>query len=238
MSPHSALSIQQSAFLFDAVGTLIHPEPSVAAAYHAAGLRHGSRLALDEVDRRFRHAFAAEEALDAASGSLRTDEARELRRWRSIVGAVFSEVPTAAHDELFQDLWDHFARPSSWRAFDDAAPTLEALIGRGATIAVGSNFDARLALIVAELLPIVPVSNVFASSTLGFRKPAPEFFAACLARLGLQKPDELLMVGDDADNDFFGPRRLGYPALLLVRRDRRTDVPARIRSLLDLVEST
>jgi putative hydrolase of the HAD superfamily len=228
----------QSVFLFDAVGTLIHPEPSVAAAYHVAGLRRGSRLTLDEVDRRFCRAFAAEEALDAASGSLRTDEARELRRWRSIVAAVFDDVPAAAHAELFQDLWDHFARPSAWRAFDDAAATLEALIGRGATIAVGSNFDVRLAPIVAELLPIVPSANVFASSTLGFRKPAPEFFAACLAKLGLREPGELLIVGDDADNDFFGPRKLGYPALLLDRRARRNDVPARITSLSDLVEST
>jgi putative hydrolase of the HAD superfamily len=230
-----------SAFLFDAVGTLIHPEPSVAVAYHAAGLRHGSRLALEEADRGFRLAFAAEEALDAASGSLRTDEARELRRWRSIVAAVFDDVSAAAHEELFQDLWDHFARPTSWRAFDDAAPTLEALIGRGATIAVGSNFDARLAPIIAELLPMVPAANVFASSTFGHRKPAPEFFAACLAKLGLQEPGELLIVGDDADNDFFGPRRLGHPALLLDRRARRTDVTDvtdRISSLADLVEST
>ena len=228
----------QSVFLFDAVGTLIHPEPSVAAAYRAAGLRHGSRLALEDVDRRFRRAFAAEEALDAASGSLRTDEARELRRWRSIVAAVFDDVPAAAHEELFQDLWDHFARPSSWQAFDDAVPTLEALIGRGATIAVGSNFDARLAPIVAELLPIVPSANVFASSTLGFRKPAPEFFAACLAKLDLREPGELLIVGDDADNDFFGPRKLGYPALLLDRRDRHNEVTDRISSLADLFEST
>ncbi|MBN8625209.1 MAG: HAD family hydrolase [Planctomycetes bacterium] len=228
----------QSVFLFDAVGTLIHPEPSVAVAYHAAGLRHGSCLAIDEVDRRFRRAFAAEEALDAASGSLRTDEARELRRWRSIVAAVFDDVPTAAHEELFQDLWDHFARPTSWRAFDDAAATLEALQRRGATIAVGSNFDARLAPIVAELLPMVPPANVFASSTLGYRKPAPEFFAACLAKLDLREPGELLIVGDDADNDFFGPRKLGYPALLLDRRDRHNEVTDRISSLADLFEST
>ncbi|MBL9083431.1 MAG: HAD hydrolase-like protein, partial [Planctomycetales bacterium] len=70
------------------------------------------------------------------------------------------------------------------------------------------------------------------------RKPAPEFFAACLAKLDLREPGELLIVGDDADNDFFGPRKLGYPALLLDRRDRHNEVTDRISSLADLFEST
>ncbi|MGC3966669.1 MAG: HAD family hydrolase [Pirellulales bacterium] len=234
----SAFNTRHTAFLFDAVGTLIHPEPSVAAAYHAAGLRHGSRLALDEVDRRFRRAFAAEEALDAATGGLRTDEARERRRWQAIVAVTFDDVSAERQAGLFAELWEHFARPSSWRAFDDAPIVIDALLRGGAVVAVGSNFDARLRPIVAELLPKVPADNVFASSLVGYRKPAAEFFDACLARLGLASREQLLIVGDDAENDFFGPRKLGYPALLLDRRDRATDVTERITSLTELVEST
>ena len=224
-----------SAVLFDAVGTLIHPEPSVAAAYHAAGLRHGSKLGLDEVNARFRAAFAAEEAIDAVSGMLRTDEARELRRWRAIVSTTLSDVPAERHDRLFDDLWQHFARPSSWRAFDDAVPTIERLQAQGIVVAVGSNFDERLLPIVAELLPSIPAEWVFASSLVGRRKPSAEFFEHCLTRLGLADRRQLLIVGDDADNDVLGPRALGFSALFLDRRNRTPDLAPRIVSLHELL---
>ncbi|MBA4019303.1 MAG: haloacid dehalogenase [Pirellula sp.] len=223
-----------AAVLFDAVGTLIHPEPSVADAYHTAGLRHGSRLTRDEVHERFQAVFAAEEALDAASGMLRTDEARELRRWRTIVSTTFLDVPADRHEALFQDLWRHFARPSSWRAFDDAVPTIERLQADGVIVAVGSNFDERLLPIVAELLPSISADAVFASSRLGYRKPAAEFFERCITRLGLATRNQLLIVGDDADNDALGPRKLGFSTLFLDRRNRTPDLTPRITTLNDL----
>lgn len=231
----SAVRSPHSAVLFDAVGTLIHPEPSVAAVYHAAGLRHGSRLGLEEVNERFRAAFAAEEALDAASGILRTDEARELRRWRAIVSTTFDDVPSQRQERLFDDLWRHFAQPSSWRAFDDAGATVERMQTQGIVVAVGSNFDERLLPIVAELLPSIPADRVFASSQVGRRKPAMEFFEHCLARLGLAEHRQLLIVGDDADNDFLGPRTLGFTALFLDRRNRAPDLAPRITSLHELL---
>ena len=41
------------AIFFDAVGTLIFPQPTAAAIYAEVGRRHGSRLAIDEIrDRR------------------------------------------------------------------------------------------------------------------------------------------------------------------------------------------
>ena len=230
VAPHSAV-------LFDAVGTLIHPEPSVAAAYHAAGLRHGSQLGLDEVHERFRAAFAAEEAFDAASGKLRTDEARELRRWRTIVSTTFGDVPSERHGGLFDDLWQQFAQPSSWRAFDDAPPTVELLQSQGVVVAIGSNFDERLLPIIAELLPSVPIDRVFPSSLVGYRKPAAEFFEHCLTRLGLTNRNQLLIVGDDADNDFFGPRKLDFPAIFLDRRNRTPDLVPRIATLHELLTS-
>src|SRR5690606_20106058 len=49
------------AVAFDAVGTLIHPDPPVAAIYEEISRRHGSRLTRDDVARRFRDAFAIAE---------------------------------------------------------------------------------------------------------------------------------------------------------------------------------
>ena len=41
------------AVVFDAVGTLIHPNPPAAAVYYEVGRRHGSRLTQDVVARNF-----------------------------------------------------------------------------------------------------------------------------------------------------------------------------------------
>ena len=99
------------AVFFDAVGTLIVPDPPAPEAYAAVGRRHGSRLAVATVADRFRAAFRREEESDRAAG-WRTDDRREGRRWRSIVAAVLDDVPDA--EACFRELWDHFARPAAW----------------------------------------------------------------------------------------------------------------------------
>src|SRR5438132_815361 len=71
------------AVFFDAVGTLIHPDPPAPAVYAEAARRFGSRLDLPAVTTRFRAAFRRQEEIDHAGG-LRTDEAREVARWRAI----------------------------------------------------------------------------------------------------------------------------------------------------------
>ena len=75
------------AVVFDAVGTLIHPDPPAAEVYAAAGQRFGSRHAADAIRTRFRAAFAREEAVDHAAGH-RTDDAREIRRWQAVVTGI------------------------------------------------------------------------------------------------------------------------------------------------------
>src|SRR5207249_1370969 len=88
------------AVVFDAVGTLIHPDPPAAEVYAAAGQRFGSRHAADAIRTRFRAAFAREEAVDHAAGH-RTDDAREIRRWQAIVATVLDDV--AVGDDLAND---------------------------------------------------------------------------------------------------------------------------------------
>src|SRR5688572_9226412 len=101
MTPFDLTGIR--AVLFDAVGTVIYPDPPVAVAYACAGERFGVGIEPDEVRRRFAAAFARQEALDGESGAWRTSEARERERWRSIVAEVF---PTSADGEaLFAALW-------------------------------------------------------------------------------------------------------------------------------------
>src|SRR5262245_37312432 len=95
--------------LFDAVGTLIFPDPPVAEAYFAAAARFGSQLSLAEIQKRF--PIALEKGF---AGRRETNESLELRRWRSIVGEVLSDIPVHV-DAVFEQLWQHFAEARHWR---------------------------------------------------------------------------------------------------------------------------
>jgi len=190
------------AVVFDVVHTLVEPSPPVAVAYHEAGRRHGLDLDPAVIEPRFRSAWQRQEARDAAaSPPFATSRSREADRWRQIVADVFDDAP--ACEAIFADLWEHFARPTAWRA----VPARQA----------ASNFDERLQAIAATVEPLTLADHVFASSELGWRKPAAEFFRAVEERLGL-RPAELVLVGDDPDLDIAAARRAGWHARFVGER--------------------
>ena len=76
-----------SAIFFDAVGTLLHPEPAVPSVYAALGERFGSRLTGPALLERFRNSFHIEDIHDRTMG-YRTSEEREIQRWQRIVAAL------------------------------------------------------------------------------------------------------------------------------------------------------
>jgi putative hydrolase of the HAD superfamily len=205
------------AVLFDAVGTLLRPDPPVVEVYQAAGRRFGCDLAREEVAARFRQAFAQQEKLDAEDGRCRTSEPRERERWRTIVGEVFPLADDA--EGLFAALWDHFADPRHWSLLPDVAVCWRELEARGLILGVASNFDARLTAICHGLPPLNACLHVFVSSRLGFRKPGQGFFRAIETALCL-RPDEIVLVGDDLENDYIAARKAGWQAVFLNRREQ------------------
>lgn len=219
-----------AAVLFDAVGTLIEPDPPVAVAYESAARPLGSSLSVDEILRRFRAAFARQERLDATQFGGRTDEPRERRRWQTIVAEVFDDV--ADGEALFAALWRHFAEPESWRLCPGAADCWQELAARGLTLGVASNFDGRLESVCAGLEPLAGCRQLFISSRLGVRKPDPAFFAAIEAKLQIA-PGRLLLVGDDLTNDYQAARAAGWQSVL-VDPHASCDVECGIRSLAEL----
>jgi putative hydrolase of the HAD superfamily len=220
--------------VFDAVGTLIKPDPSVAAAYTAAAGRQGLKLEPEEVRARFQIHFQSDD-VHAEQGVLSTDEATERRRWRQIVSGVLPDLPDL--DLAFDELWDHFSRPASWRCFPDVVPALRALKEIGVLLCVGSNFDGRLRGVVRGLPELAPwLDSLVISSEVGYRKPHPAFFQAACTHLGLP-PERVLCVGDDVENDVRGAIRAGLSALLLDRgAERPTDLP-HVATLTALVQS-
>jgi putative hydrolase of the HAD superfamily len=220
--------------VFDAVGTLIKPNPSVADAYTAAARRQGVDLGREEVRARFQVHFQSDE-VHAEQGVLSTDEATERRRWRRIVAGVLPELPDP--DRAFDELWEHFGDPASWWCFPDVVPAMRALHEMGVSLCVGSNFDGRLRGVVQGLPELAPwVDSLVISSEVGYRKPHPSFFRAACDHLGLP-PERVLCVGDDVENDVRGAIRAGLAGLLLDRdAERPADLP-HVANLTALVQS-
>jgi len=212
------------AVLFDAVGTLIYPEPPVAVVYADVGRRHGVSFAPDEIAVRFH------EALRKHAPAHRTSESTEHRRWSRVVAEVFVEMRDTS--ALFDELWRHFADHRHWRVYDDVPEAWRELEGRGLILGIASNFDDRLRAIVARLPPLHAARELHVSSRLGFAKPHPGFFQAIAESLQLH-PGQLLLVGDDRNLDFHAARRVGWHSLLL-RRDKVSEGVETIGSLREV----
>src|SRR5438128_2425797 len=113
---------------FDAGGTLLLPNPSVGETYETVGRRFGSRRTADELTDRFRSAFRRQVTLDAAAG-WRTNDERELARWRAIVAEALDDVTDA--EQCFETLYSHFARPEAWQCPPETGAVLRELSTRG-----------------------------------------------------------------------------------------------------------
>lgn len=204
------------AAVFDVVGTLVEPAPSVAAAYKAAAARHGVVADLKELETLFAAAWKRQERIDSQTvPAYETSRQRERQRWRTIVQEVFADRCDAATvSRIFDDLWEHFGLPSAWTPTRQGPRMVQAALDAGLEVVLASNFDERLYDVASVLTPLSLASRVFPSSEIGWRKPAVEFFRAVEMRLGLE-PAELVMFGDNPELDVAAARAAGWHAVLL-----------------------
>lgn len=235
-STEFAISPEIRWIVFDAVGTLIRPNPSVAVAYQMIGARHGSRVTADETGDRFRLAFEQSENDSFPGGPPKgapwlTGHDIEVARWRWIVRQVLFDVNDLV--KCFDELWDHFSRPASWSCFDDVKASLESLSAAGYRLAIASNFDSRLHSVCDGRVELNRIERRFVSSEIGFRKPAAGFFQSVIDTCGVPA-SQILMVGDDAEHDVAGPEASGMNAILIDRDSTLSNVRS-IRTLEKLV---
>ncbi|MBC7821390.1 MAG: HAD-IIIA family hydrolase, partial [Planctomycetaceae bacterium] len=210
----------------DAVGTLIFAEPSVSIAYTEVGRRHGSRKSAEQVKSQFAGAMHRADELSVARFGEpgRTNEEHERDFWQQVVRDVLPDVrePNAC----FVELLEYFARPESWRCFDDVGRTLSSLEQRGYRVLIASNFDARLDRVCDGLPELRDVRCRVISSLVGYRKTHPGFYAAVAQAAGCDA-SEVLMVGDDLVNDVESARVAGLAAVHLRREFESPSPPLR-----------
>lgn len=220
-----AISSATRAVLFDAVGTLIYPDPPVAEVYHRAGQKLGSKRTPDEIAQRFRAAIKKHHQGGA------TSEEQERARWARIVYDVMDDLDDPDR-RLLNELWRHFGSAANWRLYDDVAPVWRELTRQGYLLGIASNFDGRLRTICRGHPPLDGCEHLLVSSEVGFPKPTPRFYRRVEEQLGLW-PEQILLIGDDYDADVAGLQSAGWKTMWL-RRDEMQSWPAWVRSLWEI----
>jgi putative hydrolase of the HAD superfamily len=216
------------AILFDAVGTLFYLTGTVGEHYALVGREVGLDLDARALDRAFLAAFARM-PLRAPGDGPREDDDKGW--WRQLVELVFRDaapnVSELDRDNFFEIAYEHFAEAGVWQLYPEVLEVLERLRARF-TLAVVSNFDGRLRMILEQIGISTFFSFVFVSSEVGVDKPHPEIFRRALRFINLQ-PQEVLHVGDDPERDWAAA---GAAGLLVFHLDRSSNS---LRDLLPAV---
>ena len=204
------------AILFDAAGTLFYLTKTVGDHYAYVGREVGLDLDAQQLERAFHAAWQQMPRRPATDGPRENDD---KGWWRELVDRMFDQVARSLsefdRDNFFEIAYEHFAEAGVWKLYPEVVDVLEQLRERF-QLAVISNFDGRLRLILRNLGISKYFAHVFISSELGADKPDSEIFRRAIAMMHLNA-DQVLHVGDDPERDWKAAAAAG---LLVFRLDR------------------
>jgi putative hydrolase of the HAD superfamily len=205
------------AIFFDAAGTLIHLPQSVGHHYAFVGERVGLQLDPAALDRAFASCWKQMPLRPAIDGP-RPDDDKAW--WRELVNCVLDRVaPNLSEldrDAYFEAVYGHFAEAGVWDMYPEVNEVLANLHGRF-ELAIVSNFDGRLRMILDHLGLSKYFGHIFLSSELGADKPDPEIYRRAL-RLSGARPNKTLHVGDDPERDWNAATAAGLSVFQLDRQ--------------------
>ena len=204
------------AIFFDAVGTLFHLKGMVGDHYALVGNEVGLKLDARQLDDAFYSAWKKMPRRAAINGPRQNDD---KDWWRELVDLVLDQVAPSLseldRDNFFEIAYEHFAESDVWELYPEVPAVLEQLQPRF-QLAVISNFDGRLRLILQHLGISKFFAHIFISSEIGADKPDPEIFRRALKLIDL-KANEVLHVGDDPERDWEAASTAGWSIFQLDR---------------------
>lgn len=223
-----ALEPKPKAILFDVYGTLVCPR--------AGDLDEQAKLASGEesfIATAERFGFSEEMGLkwhewffEAIKAEHKEQERKGIVPAEVLVDRIWAEMiaraggdPTVSPPRMLAAYRELMANPV--RPFSGAAETLAKLKRKGIMLGLASNSQFYTLPILGKVLDIKPeeffdAELTFLSFRLGFSKPSPYFFRLIRTRalyLGL-RPEEVLVVGNDCENDVLPATAHGLQALL------------------------
>jgi putative hydrolase of the HAD superfamily len=204
------------AIFFDAAGTLFHLPLGVGYHYALVGKGIGLKLDATQLDRAFVKAWNSMPKRAPIDGPRENDD---KDWWHDLVDLVLGQVAPSLseldRDNFFEIAYEHFAEAGVWELYPEVVDVLEKLQPQF-QLAVISNFDGRLRMILEQLGISKFFRHVFVSSELGADKPDSLIFRCALKFIDLE-PEQVLHVGDDPERDWKSATAAG---LSIFRLDR------------------
>jgi putative hydrolase of the HAD superfamily len=204
------------AIFFDAVDTLFYLSKSVGEHYAFVAGKIGLKMDARALDRAFFASWKKMPARAAIDGPRENDD---KDWWRELVGLVLNNVAPSVsaldRDNFFEVAYEHFAEAGVWEAYPEVTDVLEKLHSNY-QLAVVSNFDGRLRMILEHLGISKFFKHVFVSSEIGADKPDPEIFRRALRFAGFSST-EVLHAGDDPKRDWEAAAAAGLSIFKLER---------------------
>lgn len=203
------------AVLFDAFGTLVHPEPGwESLRAECLAIVHGTWTGAAVPLARFLEAYERSRAAQHAAVG---DTLREFDFSERFASAILScgapRAEALAWGRLAAEKYHRFQQ-ALVHPYDQPARVLERLRAEGYRLAVVSNFGHAGVLRDAfGRLGLLPHFEAFVvSADVGYLKPHRAVFDAALDALGVGAQDAV-MVGNDLECDVLGARRAGIKAV-------------------------
>ncbi len=222
-SPLEKVKAQADVIFLDAAGTLITLAEPVGRHYDRIARLHGLEVDETLIETAFRTEWSSRTFREPSSSG-RPDDDKFW--WKSLALRTLhrsSFVPDKFDGNAwFEDLYEHFSQPGVWVLYDDAERCLERMQDK-VRLAVISNFDRRLRVILEQLGIIRFFEHLFISSEIGCEKPHIRIFQSAVETMNAD-PAKCLHVGDDARADGEGARAAGLQSLVLSRPKVTLDV--------------
>ncbi len=209
---------------FDAVGTLFEVRGTVGEIYGRFAQQAGLEVDSAMLNQAFVRSFCAAPRA-AFTGADPQDVPRlEYEWWRSVAYQSFEEVGVRSKikdfDTFFQPLFDYFAIADPWVLYPEVPQVLSDLRSIGLELAIISNFDSRLCVLIKALGLEQWFSSITLSTQVGSAKPEQAIFEAALALYGYN-PEQAWHVGDSWIEDYEGATAAGLQGVWLNRSSRQ-----------------
>jgi putative hydrolase of the HAD superfamily len=226
--PVPSLKPKPKAILFDVYGTLVCPQVGDLAeqvrlaagkeSFIATAKRFGYSKEIGIKWHKWFFASIRAEHREEKEKGIAPAEVQVDTIWTEMIARVGGD-PTVNPPRMVAAYRELMANPI--RPFSGAAEALLQLKRSGIMLGLASNAQFYTLPILAKVLGIKPEEFfepelTFLSFRLGFSKPSPYFFRLVKTRaLHLDlKPEEVLVVGNDCENDILPAKAHGLQALL------------------------
>jgi putative hydrolase of the HAD superfamily len=227
----ASANVPARAVFFDVDFTLIFPGPTFqGVGYARFCLEHGVTVDAE----RFEAAVAAASfILDEVEEPL-YDQGLFVHYTATIIEHMGGRGPQVVN--VARDIYAQWASNHHFELYDDVAPTLETLAGRGVVLGAISNSHRSMEAFKAHFRLDRLISAAVSSAEHGYMKPHRSIFERALQEAAVA-PQDALMVGDSLKADVEGALAAGMRAVLIRRSgDVPRDVPQGVRVIRSLRE--